>query len=227
MSNKRDIGNPDVEDTLDEHKCKGCNHSQTYHSYWKECNFEGCDCKEYKKDIQDVPKRNRIVGEGVLGELFREDTKSEPFKGFEHNCTCYWSKDDEYGFIADGNCPAHGNNKKLDQAIKEGRVIQDRKCEPDDNIGKCNRCGKERKLIEDICKRCTKKLQYLNNKDKRYEPIRERYCRNCELGIGKVPDIIYTKDMVCEKCAMKLAKEFDEEMNASQEKSEVEDKDEK
>lgn len=33
-------------------------------------------------------------------------------KGFEYKCTCDWSKDDEFGFIPNTECPAHGKQTK-------------------------------------------------------------------------------------------------------------------
>ena len=41
-------------------------------------------------------------------EIFEEDN----FKGFEHKCICLWSKDYEYGFIPNVNCPVHGKQTK-------------------------------------------------------------------------------------------------------------------
>jgi len=29
-------------------------------------------------------------------------------KGFEYKCICDWSKNDEYGFIPNTECPVHG-----------------------------------------------------------------------------------------------------------------------
>jgi len=31
---------------------------------------------------------------------------------FKYKCSCLWSKDDEYGFIPNANCPAHGKETK-------------------------------------------------------------------------------------------------------------------
>ena len=36
---------------------------------------------------------------------------------FNYKCTCDWSKDDEYGFIPNTNCPAHG--KKTKETLKK------------------------------------------------------------------------------------------------------------
>lgn len=38
---------------------------------------------------------------------------------FKYKCTCNWSKDDEYGFIPNGDCPAHGKQVKelLEKAV--------------------------------------------------------------------------------------------------------------
>ncbi len=33
-------------------------------------------------------------------------------KGFEYKCTCDWSKNDEFGFIPNTECPAHGKQTK-------------------------------------------------------------------------------------------------------------------
>ena len=43
--------------------------------------------------------------------------KMQSIKPFKYKCICLWSKDDEYGFIPDVNCPAHGKEtrKKLTQ----------------------------------------------------------------------------------------------------------------
>lgn len=29
-------------------------------------------------------------------------------ENFKYKCICNWSKNDEYGFIPDANCPVHG-----------------------------------------------------------------------------------------------------------------------
>ena len=33
-------------------------------------------------------------------------------KGFEYKCTCDWSKDNEFGFIPNTECPVHGKATK-------------------------------------------------------------------------------------------------------------------
>lgn len=41
-------------------------------------------------------------------------------KGFRYKCNCLWSKDDEYGFIPNADCPVHG--KKVKEIIKRVRL---------------------------------------------------------------------------------------------------------
>jgi len=41
---------------------------------------------------------------------------------FKYKCTCDWSKDDEFGFIADLKCPVHGKEAK--RKLKEVRSIR-------------------------------------------------------------------------------------------------------
>lgn len=42
-------------------------------------------------------------------EIFKEENN---FKYFKQKCICHWSKDDEYGFIPNVNCPVHGKQTK-------------------------------------------------------------------------------------------------------------------
>ena len=36
----------------------------------------------------------------------------QEIKGFEYKCICEWSKDDEFGFIPNTECPVHGKETK-------------------------------------------------------------------------------------------------------------------
>ena len=36
----------------------------------------------------------------------------KPLGEFKYKCTCWWSKDDQYGFIPTTECPVHGKQTK-------------------------------------------------------------------------------------------------------------------
>lgn len=36
----------------------------------------------------------------------------EKLKGFEYKCTCYWSKNDEFGFVPNLDCEVHGKETR-------------------------------------------------------------------------------------------------------------------
>ena len=47
---------------------------------------------------------------------YKKVPKEERVDRFEYKCLCLWSKDDEYGFISNTICPAHG--KKTYKLLK-------------------------------------------------------------------------------------------------------------
>jgi len=43
----------------------------------------------------------------------------KPLGEFKYKCTCWWSKDDKYGFIPTTECPVHGKatRERLKKAV--------------------------------------------------------------------------------------------------------------
>jgi len=51
-------------------------------------------------------------------------------KDFNYKCICDWSKDDEYGFIPNANCPVHG--KQVKELLKEAVSYEAKRDERND-----------------------------------------------------------------------------------------------
>ena len=45
-------------------------------------------------------------------KITQEDLNILTKNPFKYKCICYWSKNDEYGFIPNSECPVHGKETK-------------------------------------------------------------------------------------------------------------------
>ncbi len=90
-------------------------------SIWKdEKNYDihkGCIGKftTQRKKCDDLHLGSRMEPRSMTGEEntqvgMPEHVDNHAENSFRYKCICDWSKDDEYGFIPNTNCPAHGNN---------------------------------------------------------------------------------------------------------------------
>ncbi len=64
----------------------------------------------------------------VISKEYNARLKESKFDGFEYKCSCWWSKNDKYGFMSNTHCPAHG--KQARKLIKDSvEVSKDRNCD--------------------------------------------------------------------------------------------------
>ena len=78
------------------------------------------------RDLRDIHFNHYILNKNIRGKMKH---KKDVFK---YKCICTWSKDEEYGFIPDVNCPAHGKDAKkllknavpLEENLQEIKILE-------------------------------------------------------------------------------------------------------